>query len=528
MNQSALRARAFAHPFQQVSGERKVLKHAVIALALVLVGGATVPAWAATGNSFRSEEYLLLGNPTRGAGEPMLAVDPTNPENIVVVAMGSLHKLSGAPISRSMVNQYHATPFSTIPWLAVTHNGGRTWVTGVLPILGVFSVGGWQKARMTRCPDPFAAASQDGTFFVGCEPRTTYGKDFGGSYMLISKDKGNTWNKTPIPLITSWSLPRFAPGLKPRIGGVASPWDRPFVKIDDSTGVIYDQAGGGQTDIDQKPGVYRIQSYITSSTDGGRHFGTIYSWDSKDYPESGRGAYAVAYGALAVVYPARSAPARTHAKCPCVVFGVSRNRGKSFDYRIIRNLPVPRSDYVPSHAPFGAPHPGWFPGVRPPGELSLAADQTRAGHFALLVTTLEGLQVSLTEDYGRTWSPWVMAGRVADSQPAKPWLTYSRDGVLGLMWRAIRSDGTYDIWSVISRDGGKTFSTPLQVSHALSPMRYPDRDDGWFGDDVQDMVIDGGNAYMVWGDSRAGFLGTWFGKVALSAYDLPAAATLKQ
>jgi len=496
----------------------------IVAMLMFALVGVTTQARAQAASSFKSEEYLLLGNATRGAGEPMLAVDPADPRSIVVIAMGSLHRLSDAPISRSMVNQYHATPFSTIPLLAVTHDGGRTWKTGVLPILGEHHVDGdqGQMARFTRCPDPFAAASKEGTFFVGCEPRTTVGEDFGGSYMLISTDKGNSWSKTPIPLITSWSLPRFAPGLKPRIGGVASPWDRPFLKIDDSTGVIYDQAGGGQTDIDQKPGIYRLQSYITSSTDGGRHFGTIYSWDSKDYPELGRGAYAVAHGVLAVAYPARSVPASRHAQCPCVVLGFSHDRGKSFDYRVIRNLPVPRTDYIPSRAPFGAPHPGWFPGVRAPGELDLAADQARAGRFAVLVTTLEGLEVSITDDYGRAWSPWVVAGRVVDTQPAKPWMTYSRQGVLGLMWRAIRSDGAYAIWSVISRDGGRTFSAPLEVSHALSPMRYTERDDGWFGDDVQDMVLDGGNAYMLWGDSRAGFLGTWFGKVALSAYEFPA------
>jgi hypothetical protein len=496
-----------------------MLKHVGIALALAFL---VIPAGAQSQKQWKSEEYLLLGNATRGAGEPMLAVDPTNPANIVVIAMGNLHRLSGAPITRSMLNEYHATPFSTLPLLAVTHNGGRTWETGVLPILGDVSVAGWQKAQMARCPDPFAAASQGGTFFVGCEPRTTVGEDFGGSYMLISKDKGETWSKTPIPLITSWSLPRFAPGLKPRIGGVASPWDRPFLKIDDSTGTIYCQAGGGQTDIDQKPGVYRIQSYVTSSTDGGETFGTIYSWDSKDYPEMGRGSYDAAFGVVAVVYPARSVPASLHAECPCVVFGVSHDRGKSFEYQLIPNLPVPRSDFAPPSGP-PAPRAGAFPGTRGTG-FDLAADQTKAGHFALLLTTLKGLQVSTTQDYGKTWSPWVMAGQVAETQPVKTWITYSRDGVLGLMWRAIRSDGSYEIWSVISRDGGTTFSAPLQVSHAPSPMRYSERDGGWFGDDVQDLVIEGGNAYMVWGDSRAGFLGTWFGKVALSSYEFPAAA----
>src|SRR6185437_3420197 len=185
----------------------------IVAMLMFALVGVTTQARAQAASSFKSEEYLLLGNATRGAGEPMLAVDPADPRSIVVIAMGSLHRLSDAPISRSMVNQYHATPFSTIPLLAVTHDGGRTWKTGILPILGEHHVDGDQGpiVRFTRCPDPFAAASKDGTFFVGCEPRTTVGKDFGGSYMLISTDKGNSWSKTPIPLITSWSLPRFAP-----------------------------------------------------------------------------------------------------------------------------------------------------------------------------------------------------------------------------------------------------------------------------------------------------------------------------
>ncbi len=51
--------------------------------------------WAQAGNvpgtanptaAFKSVEYLLLGDATRGAGEPMLAVDPTNPKNIVAMA----------------------------------------------------------------------------------------------------------------------------------------------------------------------------------------------------------------------------------------------------------------------------------------------------------------------------------------------------------------------------------------------------------------------------------------------------------
>jgi hypothetical protein len=59
-----------------------------IALALVAPGRA---------QTSKSEEYLLLGNANRGAGEPMVAVDPTNPNNIIAVAMGSVQQLHGTP-----------------------------------------------------------------------------------------------------------------------------------------------------------------------------------------------------------------------------------------------------------------------------------------------------------------------------------------------------------------------------------------------------------------------------------------------
>jgi hypothetical protein len=53
------------------------------------------------------------------------------------------------------------------------------------------------------------------------------------------------------------------------------------------------------------------------------------------------------------------------------------------------------------------------------------------------------------------------------------------------MWRAIYADRTYDIWSSLSKDGGKTFSPALRSSHAVSPGMIPGRNGGWFGDDLQ-------------------------------------------
>ncbi len=503
---------------------------AVVAGSMAVVLGSSVSARAQGGSEaqnatlpgiFKSDEYLLLGSATRGAGEPMIAVDPKNPKNMIVVAMGSVQHLGTkeAPeleakgyqaIFNTNPNQhfdgltdaYHAVPNSTVTTLAVTHDGGDSWKIGELPILS---------GSFTRCPDPFAGVLPDGSFLAGCEPRQTSGEFFGKSSVVVSHDHGDTWSKAA-DIISSYGAARFAPGLKPRIGG-NSPWDRPFVPVDDSTGVIYGVAEGGQAVVNTKPATYRWESFITASTNGGESFGTIYAWDSKDYPELSRGmGVAAAHGTVAVVYAASSAPASEKANCPCIVFGVSHDRGRTFERHVLKNVPV-------AAPPAGKPMPMFGIG----GIYGLAADPAKAGRFALLrytATPTPEYEVAVSDDYGKTWSDFAVAGQTPHAVSfTKPWITYSPAGVLGVMWRATYPDRSYDIWSSISKDGGHVFSASLRVSHGVSPVANPYRNDGLFGDDIQDLVIDKDAAHLVWGDSRAGFQGVWYGSVPLSAYD---------
>ena len=86
------------------------------------------------------------------------------------------------------------------------------------------------------------------------------------------------------------------------------------------------------------------------------------------------------------------------------------------------------------------------------------------------------------------------------------------------MWRAIYPDQSYDIWASISRDGGRTFGKTLRVSHARSPASNPYRSAGRFGDDIQDLSMDSTNMHLVWGDSRSGFQGVFYGRLPLSAF----------
>lgn len=137
----------------------------------------------------------------------------------------------------------------------------------------------------------------------------------------------------------------------------------------------------------------------------------------------------------------------------------------------------------------------------------------------MMTGTNAELRVSVSDDFGQTWSPFVTAAHTDNAVSlTKPSLEYSRKGVLALMWRAIYADGTYDIWSSVSRDGGGSFSAPVRVSHAVSPGMVPARNAGMFGDDLQHLAVDDQNVHMVWADSRAGFQGVWYGRVPLTAY----------
>ncbi|MDH4125829.1 MAG: glycoside hydrolase [Gammaproteobacteria bacterium] len=451
-----------------------------------------------------SEEYLVLGNANRGAGEPMIAVDPTNPDNMIIVAMGNIQQLHGRPATRGSTGDYHLVPGSTINWLAVTNDGGISWEVSELPILS---------GTFTRCPDAFADVTADGVFIAGCEPRETHSSPdhFGMSAFMMSADKGKTWGPV-VPMISDFALDRFAPGLAPVSGGFPpgspdrvathSPWDRPFTQIDDSTGVIYGTSGGGWTTSGAPPGERRSQAYITASTDGGKSFGNVYAWDSPEYPQSSRGISAAAgHGIVAVGYVAASAPS---AACPCVVLGISRNQGESFDYRVLDQF------IVTPPAPGERPSNGGF--------VNIAIDPSRTGRIALLKYEAAAYSVAISEDFGTTWGEFVPAGHTPEAvRFTKPAFEFSRDGVLGLIWRAVYDDDSYDIWAAVSLDGGQSFGASHRVSHARSPAFDKYRNAGLFGDDIQDLAMDNENLHLVWGDSRAGFQGVWYGRLTLRA-----------
>ena len=88
--------------------------------------------------SYKGEEFLLIGNAVRGAGEPVIAINPRNPDNIIVGAMANNHYVEGqargpqgfgGPPVANYRNVYRNTPGSSISTYAISYDRGRTWRT---------------------------------------------------------------------------------------------------------------------------------------------------------------------------------------------------------------------------------------------------------------------------------------------------------------------------------------------------------------------------------------------------------------
>lgn len=491
----------------------------------------------------KSEEYLLFGDANRGAGEPFIFVNPKNPENMIVAAMATLHRLpSGeAPIVPRNTPEgvllrvkELSVPDGSRTDIAVTHNGGKTWV---------FSEDNFRKLLdKNRCSDSFAGAGPDGTLYVGClaylnrgsagfndgyGPNGEARNPGGGSAIAWSRDEGKTWSdpKYVHPLRSPQLYP---PDVHPVFDQV-SPLDRPYFAADAQTGTIYvsgtgsvytvDPATVPQSKVDPSlpgkgytgypgPNVSRGRTFIRASHDQAKTWGMIYPMDSDEYP-GGRGSFSAAHGHLVVAYSATKVPEAEKASCPCTVFGVSENDGKNFAYRVIPPLPQTAAA-VPAAGRGGRGGPG--------GGVMIGADPTKDGRYAVARQSGQEILVSVTQDGGKTWEQPVVAARLPDGASfGHRAMKYSAKGLLALMWKANYGDRTFDVWSSASKDGGSVFRT-VRVSHAVSPPYIIERGNFMLGDDLSSLDLDERFVHIVWGDNRSGFEATWYGRVPLDAY----------
>jgi len=156
----------------------------------------------------------------------------------------------------------------------------------------------------------------------------------------------------------------------------------------------------------------------------------------------------------------------------------------------------------------------------------VGADPSLPGHFAVAVSTAADTQfvVYQTHDSGSTWSGPTALTEDATKAHVKPYMSYSPDGVLGLMWRTNEPGPgptfPFNVWAAISNDGGTTFTEPLKISTATSPAPDP----GTYGDssDCCSFInLSRQAAFVAWGDWRPGEDAAFFSAIKRQAFEFP-------
>jgi hypothetical protein len=473
-----------------------------------------------------AEQYLLAGSATRGCGESQVAVNPIDPNQIAVAAMCIVHQNRGT--FEQTEEEFVHTPRATNTQFVFTRDRGLTWTTIEDPMREYFG--------RYRCLDPFAAFTPDGTMIVGCEahfpivrsPEEEVNKTvhktrqhFGGSALITSTDGGHTFGP-PVEIISSY-LPKEVLGPFVSFAPMGSQGDRPEIRIDASTGKVYVDGKSAAADPPHR------QTVVRMSDDRGAGWGMVYAFDSSEWPQAGGSGYDVANGMMGVAYVASSVPASLNATCPCRVFGVSTDDGKTFARYL---LPAP------------PPEPGGPWAFL--GGMTVLANPTRKGMFTVLVASSSGADSYVTGDAGKTWTKASSVSGVPATRTTHLTAGYSPTGVMAVAWQAVYPAATpgstrigpprglegwhqpwtfsdmpdrFEIWSVVSGDGGKTFSLPFKVSTAPSPGVSRRRAMRNLGRDYISAAVDDDFVHVTWYDDRAGFRGTWYGRVPVADFE---------
>ena len=342
----------------------------------------------------------LTFDPHYAEGEPSVAVNPTNPANIIVTFLADHYLgIPGASFGQAPTARDVEEPIQGCDYV-VTFDGGKTWARHTLPIAN-FDI----DPRRPNCSDTIATFDPRGTAYVmgGAYNFPAFVAGLGDFRIISSRDGGRTWSS---PSVISPTI--GSPGADPaKWQGVRFYDDRPFMTVDDSTGTIYVDGTQGRIEANGPQG---DTEYFTASTDGGK------TWtDAIAVGMAAPSPLGAAFGTVAFTNPPPSGATRA---CSCVDLVVSTDGAHSY---VRRPTPIPSGGGL-----FGA---------------STAADPTQQGHFAVLTTDSSGkIAVYRTPDAGLHWTAPVTFGVAGTTVDA--------------LSKAARANSVYLVMGVIERERG--------------------------------------------------------------------------
>src|SRR5438128_607662 len=283
---------------------------------------------------------------------PQVAVSRTNP-NLVAVAW----RRYNLPIDTNAMKEDRIAECH----VSISRDGGQTFKDrNMMDVLR--TAGGNGEPELWGCNAPWTTIAADNTIYFGGALFTAGGvlqrePKAGRAGVSVSTDGGTTWSK----MIPGIAINRFIPGMRGLDGGMNqenTPWDGANGVVDLNMGTFYSTAG----------------AYISASDDKGKTFGTVYE---------NKGTISAAFGS---VVAARNVPKREGEKCPCLVFSLTTDKGKSWTEFVIARA----NEWSPSGT------------VRYPVS---AASPAKAGHYAVAVYSPDhqSVKVYYTSDGAKSW-----------------------------------------------------------------------------------------------------------------------------
>jgi hypothetical protein len=447
------------------------MRRTVLLAAPVLAGSLLLahPATAQPPRLSHLFEQQLTFDDAYAEGEPSIAVNPRNRQNIIVtflanVGYGFYGAEHGHPPTSTRDREQAMQGCDEL----ITFDGGRHWKRQQLPVASFQT-----DPTRPNCSDTLVLFDDKGVaYVVGSNfqfPSFAAGQ---GDFRLIrSYDGGRSWTK---PSVISPAV--LSPGSDPGAWQGARFYDdREFMALDRDTGFLYVNGTQGRAAADAQGNI----EYLATSRDGGRTWGNAIAVGTASAVQ-----LAAAHGIVLFTSPP-AATGSTGECSGCTDVVVSTDGGRS----VVRHATL---------IPAGGGLLGGPPAI---------ADPRHKGHFAIVSTDSTGaLVVYRSYDAGGHWS---RAGRIAvpGRTPAKLWLDWTREGVLGIGWRGTTSSGDYGFWGAVSFDDGQHFSVTR-----ISKVDSPKNSGVWVaGDDTSAIWLTHDRFYATWGDWRTGSLQTFWG-----------------
>ena len=398
-------------------------------------------------------------------GEPYIACNPQNPNNIVIAWMGYV-------FGKNITIQTKCS-----------FDGGKTW---------------GNENTLPHFNSTFTSADVSMAFHKGGIVYLSY-IDYsespakGGIYITHSKDGGKTW-RSPAK---AWDALETA---KEAI-------DRPWLVIDNSGG-----ANAGTLYLTTKPAPWipaPNRPYLKYSTDSGNTWNAWQYLDSANYLvgniiQAPMAAPCVtADGAFMAVYPSYLASQSLY---PQALYAKTYDKGKTFS-RGVANAKIT----------------GTTDTIYKLGQRFFADPANKNNVTSTWIDSRNGdpdVYCSSSADGGKTWSSQV---RVNDDNIGNGvaqdlvWGAYDTSGNIAITWRDRRNaSGTgdmqpYDIYASFSKDNGATFSKNIRITDTTNPFNSVLEKKG---NDFMSSYLLSDTIYSAWGDVRTGYLNIYFARTA--------------